>query len=189
MGSKTNFQIIAAPCKVVMALIVLLIALALAQSMGYEVIHEIAKLFDLEFDRYVQTPQQVTRAENLTEEQIQKLRLGNSVKKVLPDGTFHQIVLPLKRISGRIRKERQYDIEIYDVNDNLIWKGLEKDNPFKYPELIGPQVKESATGRWDNIRNFMSQRWMRELQMITPEFSQAIIVPVQKDKGFWLYDP
>ncbi|MCX5634445.1 MAG: hypothetical protein NTW55_01190 [Planctomycetota bacterium] len=102
-------------------------------------------------------------------------RVSRSDKKFLPDGTVHLISVVEQKGRQELWRER-----IYDVNDNLLWEGIRKDRPYKY--LTWAEYPNQS----------ITESWMRELGMITPEFSQALEIPVSLDGRTieaWRYDP
>jgi hypothetical protein len=188
MLSKKTFHKIAVPCKVFMILIVLLFALAIAQVMGFEIIREIASFFDIDINRHFYMPEQAPIIQ-LTQDQQNELKITKAQKMVLPDGNVHQIAhINYRKLSWRKRKELDYNIEIYDPNKHLIWKGPAKDKPFEYLEWSHVRLSSPSPYR-NHSDGLVSERGMREIMMITPEFSQALIVPIKSDDSFWRYDP
>jgi hypothetical protein len=102
-------------------------------------------------------------------------RIPSSVTGFLPDGTIHLICR-----TGYGKAGEQYNTEqIYDVNDKLLWQGLHKDRPYKY--LTWAMYPTQSIG----------EGWMREMGMITPEFSRVIEIPVSSQERTleaWRYE-
>ncbi|MHC4214835.1 MAG: hypothetical protein ACYSWP_15850 [Planctomycetota bacterium] len=188
MLSKKNIHKIAVPFKVFMILIVLLFTLAIAQVMGFEIICEIASFFDIDINRHIYMPEQ-TPIIQLTQDQQNELKITKAKKKVLPNGNVHQVAhIDWRKLSWRKRRELEYNIEIYDPNRQFIWKGPVKDKPFEYLEWS--HVTLSSPFQYRNHEDgLISERRMREIMMITPEFSHSLIIPTESDNDFWRYDP
>ncbi len=188
MLSKKNIHKIAAPCKVFMILIVLLFVIAITQVMGFEIIREIADFFDIHINRHIYTPEQAPIIQ-LTQDQQNELKITKAQKMVLTNGNVHLVAhIDWRILSWRKRQELEYNIEIYDPNKHLIWKGPVKDKPFEYLEWSHVRLSSPLSYR-NHQDGLVSQRRMREIMMITPEFSQSLITPIKSDDSFWQYDP
>jgi hypothetical protein len=104
-----------------------------------------------------------------------RMRIATSQKCFLPDGSIQLISRRgYSRAGTGYRK-----LQIYDVNDNLVWEGIQKDVPYEYLEWA------------QNLRNSCSDEQMRELKIITSEFSRNLDIPVNSEKRteeVWRYD-
>ena len=103
------------------------------------------------------------------------MRVSRSDKKFLPDGTVHLISAVEQKGRQELWRER-----IYDVNDKLLWEGIRNDRPYKY--LTWAEYPNQS----------ITEGWMREMGMITPEFSQVLEIPVSsQDRTIeaWRYEP
>jgi len=99
----------------------------------------------------------------------------------LPDGTIH-LVYRLKRIIGQKTAESEI-VQIYDTNDKLLWEGPRNKKPYEYLSW-SEQLPEYRTG--------FTWQMMKQLQMIQPEFSRNIEIPVgspDKPEQIWRYNP
>jgi hypothetical protein len=173
MRLKNNIKYIATLAKVFMTALILLLALLIIQSIIVETERTFAST------RLRQKPKP---AAELTPEEQQINRIRDSEKEFLPDGTI-QLVYTLKRIPGQ---ENQSDIDIvqiYDINNKLLWEGPRYNKPYEYLSWA-EQLREYRVG-------FTWQR-MKELQMIQPVLSRNIEIPVglpDKPEQIWRYNP
>jgi len=114
-----------------------------------------------------------------TEEEKRLRRIQYSVKEVLPDGTIHRLYQPGRTLYSQ--SENSAKQEVYDTNDNLLWQGITKDRPYKYLSWTA-----SAGGDSFNARS------MKQIQMITPELSRTLEIPVRSQNEtiqIWRYAP
>jgi len=104
-----------------------------------------------------------------------RMRIATSQKRILPDGSIH-----LANRRGYSRAGTDYTkFQVYDVNDNLVWEGIQKDMPYEYLDWA------------QNLRNSCSDERMRELKTITSEFSRNLDIPVnseERTEEVWRYD-
>ncbi len=168
MKLKSNLKYIATPAKIFMTVFIVLIAVSILQG----IILEIEYTF-----RFLATTQ--PKAE-LTQEKKRLKKIRNSAKVFLPDGTIHLVHKP-RRTPGRMDES---EIEqIYDANDDLLWEGPIEDQPYEYLSWA-EQIHRYHEG-FTNLR-------MKQIQMITPEFSQTLEIPVgprQQIRQVWRYSP
>ena len=178
MKLKINLKHIARPAKIFMTVFILLIAVLILQG----IILEAEQMSAYKKRRSAETK---SKAE-LTQQEKRLDRIKNSVKEFLPDGTIHLIYKP-KHIAGR-RGEFETE-QIYDVNDNLLWEGPQIERPYEYLSWAGRlHGKDSFT--YHRV-DFTLQR-LKQIQTITPVFSQNIEVPVRsgdKTRQIWRYHP
>lgn len=158
-----------------MTVTMLLIGLLIVQA----VIPEIVGIFMLP------KPTPKPAQPKLTAAQEKEKRVRKSRKEFLPDGTVH-LVHTIKN-TGLISAGKR--IEIYDTDDNLLWTGEDKDKPYNY--LVWSD-NFGLTGRGRG-RGGIGVRHMNQMQMINPDFSQTLIVPVvssqRKIVQRWRYEP
>jgi len=168
MKLKNDSKYIATPAKIFMTVFIVLVAVSILQG----IILEIERTF-----RFSATTK--PKAE-LTEEEKRIDRIRSSAKEFLPDGTIHLVHKP-RRTPGRMDES---EIEqIYDANDDLLWEGPTEDQPYEYLSWA-EQIHRFHEGftLWS----------LKQIQMITPEFSQALEIPVgprQQIRQFWRYSP
>ncbi|MFC1737738.1 hypothetical protein ACFL1G_01655 [Planctomycetota bacterium] len=102
-------------------------------------------------------------------------RIHLSTKNFLPDGTIH-----LRYILKHSRAGLDYsNVQISGADGNLLWEGLHKDIPFEYLS-------------WSERYQAFTASSMKELQMITPELSQTLQIPVSMQdeiEQIWRYEP
>jgi len=172
MRLKNNLKYVVTPAKIFMTVLILLFAVLIVQ--GIIIATE---------DIFTETKRRQTKTkpkEEATKEEKQVSRIRYSGKKILPDGTIHLIYRP-ERKPGRVDEPEM--VQIYDVNDNLLWEGPSTRNPYRYL---------TWAGRLNSYRRDFTQQRMRQLQMITPELSRTLEVPVQSEQQviqIWRYNP
>ena len=116
----------------------------------------------------------------LSEEEKHFQKIRRTAKNFLPDGTIHLVHKPgftLGRLAD-LKKE-----EVYDANGRLLWSGLEENRPYEY--LSWTKVLRTHSESF-------TDRQMKRLQTITPEFSQTVEIPIKshyKTKEVWRYEP
>ena len=98
-----------------------------------------------------------------------------SSKEVLADGTIHLVYTAEHSRVGQGYNERQ----IFDVNGNLTWQGLDKDKPYEYL-------------RWaERPSNSFSDSQLVYMQQIGPDLSRLLEIPVNSNlrtEEIWRYD-
>jgi len=173
MKLKTNLRYISTPAKIIMTVLVLLLAVSILQGII------------IATEEILRRPERRTTTskskEKLNQEEKRLDRINSSAKEFLPDGTIHLVYYKPGRTPGRFNEpERE---QIYDVNDNLLWEGLTNDRPYQYLSWADRQLGRSS--------NFTNDR-MKQMQMITPAFSQILEVPVKSGQDIiqiWRYHP
>jgi len=179
MNLKNISKYVASSSKVIMTIIVFLFAVHILQIITIELSSEIYRMLTkTKPDRAAAEP---TKQLSDTEKELR--RIHYSVKNFLPDGTIH-LTYSLGRTPGRFDEPGK--VQIYDVNDVLIWQGPESENPYEYLSW--------SDQRFRPYRYYgdLTERRMNELQMITPEFSQVIEIPVlaqDETVQVWRYLP
>jgi hypothetical protein len=170
MKPKDSLKHVAGPTKVFATILILLIAVVILQA----IIIEMAMFW--------KTPSRAKPAkpEKISEEEKHLQKILNSAKQFLPDGTIHLVheFSDTPTVSDDDQKQQ----EIYDVNGNLLWSGLEKNRPYEY--LSWARVPRGHEG--------FDERRMKQIQMITPELSRPLEIPVrlrEKTEQVWRYDP
>ena len=180
MNRKNIAKYVASSAKVIMTIIVFLFAVHILQIITVELSSEIYRML-------TKTKRDVSAVEptkQLSEAEKRLRRIHYSGKNFLPDGTIH-LTYSQGRTPGRFDLPEK--VQIYDVNDVLIWQGPESENPYEY--LIWSDERFRPYRLYHG--NFTERR-MNELQMITPEFSQVIEIPVLTQDGMvqvWRYLP
>jgi len=172
MKLKNNLKYIATSAKVFMTVFIVLIAVSILQVIIIQI--------ELTFAHVKQRPATTKPEAELTQEEKRLKRIRNSTREFLPDGTIH-LVHKLTRAPGRMDES---EIEqIYDANDDLLWEGPTEDQPYEYLSWA-EQIHRFHEG-------FTLQR-MKQIQMITPEFSQTLEIlvgPRQQIRQVWRYSP
>jgi len=180
MNLKNISKYVASSSKVIMTIIVFLFAVHILQIITVELSSEIYRML-------TKTKRDLLAAEatkQLSDVEKRLRRIHYSVKNFLPDGTIH-LTYRQGRTPGRFDEPEK--VQIYDVNDALIWQGPESENPYEY--LIWSDERFSPYRMYHG--NF-TERQMDELRMITPEFSRVLEIPVltQDDTvRVWRYLP
>lgn len=173
MRLEKNIKYVVTPAKIFMTVLILLFAVLIMQ--GIIIATE---------DIFTETKRGQTKTEpkeEATKEEKRINRIRYSEKKFLPDGTIHLVYRPERT---QVRRDKPEIMQIYDANDKLIWQGPISRRPH-YSHL-------SWAGRLNSYRRDFTQQRMRQLQMITPELSRTLEVPVQSDKKIiriWRYHP
>jgi len=114
-----------------------------------------------------------------TEEEKTQRRIKYSLKEVLPDGTIHLVYQPGRTLYSQWEDSAKQ--QVYDTNDNLLWQGIGKDSPYKY-------LSWAADAGGDSF----NARSMKEIQVITPELSRTLEIPVISQNEtiqIWRYAP
>ncbi|UCD51304.1 MAG: hypothetical protein JSW27_01470, partial [Phycisphaerales bacterium] len=126
MKTNSPIQSIATPARVVMTTLLVLFAVAIAQM----ALMEVSRVL---WARSLARPTSTTEQE-LTAEQQRIQRIRNARKEFLSDGTLH-LVTP----TGGPRYKAFYEpdsptaqLQVYDVNDRLLWDGQAKESPYGY---------------------------------------------------------
>ncbi len=170
MKLKISLKHIATPTKIFMTVLIVLLAVLMLQG----IIIQTERMFS----RTKQFSAPAKDKEELTEEEKRIDRIRSSSKEFLPDGTIHLVHKP-RRTPGRMDEP---EIEqIYDANDNLLWKGTSDKRPYEYLS-------------WANqLRRYgFTREQMKQMQMITPGFSRFIEIPIGSDDKtvqIWRYHP
>jgi hypothetical protein len=169
MKLQNKFQYIATPVKVFMAVLVILCLLSILQGICIEIEQTYARTKRV-------TTEEKSEAD-YTEEEKRIDRIQSSTKEFLADGTIH-LINRVEHISDQIYQE-----QIYDSNDNLLWEGPSDKRPYEYLS-------------WDrHLRHYSEgfyREQMKDVQMITTDFSRNIRVPVVSDnkiEQIWRYYP
>jgi len=169
MKIKNKFQYIAKPAKVFMTALIILIAVSILQGICIEI--------EQTYARKKQFATEEKSEAELSQEDKRQDRIRRSAKEFLPDGTIH-LIDRVEHISGRMDK-----VQIYDVNDNLIWEGQSDKKPYEYLSWA------EELRRYGNV---FSRQDMKRTQAITPGFSRYIEIPVGLEgtnKQIWRYYP
>lgn len=149
-------------CRVFMITLLLLVTLIFIQSC----IVEASGFFRLSRNSSYRVQQSQTKPSD------RQRRIERSVRMFLPDGTVHLAY------SDHQLPENQR-AQIYDLNDNLLWQGKEKELPEKYLKWPGMPGHYFATYT------------LRSRHVIYPDPHRSIIVPVPVGKdieSLWRYE-
>ena len=172
MKLKNNLKYIATSAKIFMTVFIVLIAVSILQGIIIQI--------ELTFAHAKQRPATTKPEAELTQEEMRLKRIRNSAKVFLPDGTIHLVHKP-RRTPGRMDES---EIEqIYDANDDLLWEGTTEDQPYEYL---------SWTEQIYRFHEGFTLQQMKQIQMITPEFSQTLEIPIgprQQIRQVWRYSP
>ena len=155
-------------------LVIVLIILHLAQSLAHEIIQDIE----------ISKRRSAAQAEERSGAQALSIadKIKQSSKRLLPDGTLHYVYTA----PGPLTHKGGQRIEVYDVNEQMVWSGPTKPLPFKY--LSWAQFRGHYYGYGETV----SQGRIRRMHAITPEFSGSLIVPIKRGgetQGIWRYNP
>lgn len=93
-------------------------------------------------------------------------QINKAQKQFLYDGTVHLVYTPEDQITRGDEKK----IEVYDKNYDPLWTGKRKDNPHSYLS-------------WSRSPQGIRSEYFQEMQMVTPEFSDTLVIPVISEKG------
>ena len=173
MNLRDITRYVSSPAKVVMVLAALLFGVLCAEGIIVELIWELRK---------PQYRRSDSDRPKLTEAQARQERIRKSQKKFMADGTVHLLreVFSGERYYRGPSEERQ--IEVYDTNHKLLWSGKRRNSPYRYLSFIHYRKG------WGRQREFLT-----ETNMITPEFSKSLIIPVlsgdRRIAQRWRYEP
>jgi hypothetical protein len=184
MKLKNISKYVASSSKVIMTIIVFLFAVHILQIITIELSIELSS----EMSRMlVKTKHDLSAAEptkQLGDAEKRLQRIHHSGKNFLPDGTIH-LTQRQGRTPGRFDEPEK--VQIYDVNDVLIWQGLESENHYEYLSWYDQRFRP-----YTMYHQHLTERRMNELQMITPEFSRILEAPILTQDGtvqVWRYLP
>ena len=172
MKQQNYLRYVATPAKVIMTVLILLIAVIILQG----IIIETERMFAYTERR----PAAKEPEKQLSEAEKRIQRIHRSAKEFLPDGTIHLV----HKLGWPLGRRGQPETEqIYDANDNLLWEGLTKDRPYEYLSWV-KGFRRSSEG--------FDDRRMKQIQLITLEFSRTVEVPVGSEgqtEQIWRYHP
>jgi hypothetical protein len=113
-------------------------------------------------------------------------RIKWSAKRFMPDGTVHQLVY---EENNYYQDDAEKKVSIYDVNDNLVWQGLQKEIPYQY--LDWPERLNIASWYGSAAEGF-NKLGLHRMLTFTPDISGTIEFPVSQNneiKNIWRYLP
>jgi hypothetical protein len=168
MNLKGISKSVAAPARIFVTILILLMSLFILQVIVPEVVRA------LFYDRTMQLSQEYQ--ERYSEEDKKLLKIADADKEFLPDGTIHLVISP-ERWTGKL--ESRSNISVFDVNNNLLWEGPGEDRPYKYLSWT-PSTNRGIFTRWS----------MMGIDGISPDSSRSLEIPVRtKDKvmQIWRY--
>ena len=169
MELKEKSKYITTPVRVLMTACIILIALLILQLITIEMA-SLPPHSDTRPAKQIKEP---------TEEEKRLRRIQYSVKEVLPDGTIHLLYQPGRTLYSQWEDSSKQ--QVYDTNDNLLWEGIAKDSPYKY-------LSWTADAGGDSF----NAQSMKQIQMITPELSRTLEIPVilqNETIQIWRYAP
>jgi len=179
MKLKNISKYAASSSKVVMTIVIFLFAVHILQIITVELSSEIYRML-------TKTKREISAAEEtkqLSDAEKRLRRIHLSGKNFLPDGTIH-LTSSKERTPGLFDEPEK--IQIHDANDVLIWQGPESENPYEYLSWSDQRSRPYT------IYFRLTDKQMKNIQMITPEFSQVIEIPVRAQDGsvqIWRYLP
>ena len=159
------------PARIFVTCLIILIAVAILQIVAVEIWGVLAST------RLRTRLLAIEAKEQLSEDQIRTRRIRDAAKEFLPNGSIHLVsrLRPVSTESDTLR--------VFDTNDNLLWEGPHDDQPYEYL---------SWASDLHGYGQGFGQRQMRETQIITPEFSRTLEIPVgtsRKITQVWVYRP
>jgi hypothetical protein len=163
MKLKNLTGYISTPAEILMTLIIFLIAVLILQVAIIGMVGVLGP------------PEKWTepRQPELTEARKQRWRINDMQKKFLPDGTIH--LIETVKEEGKLRV-----VNVYDANETLLWSNRDK-NPYHYLSWA------------EFLKGGINVDMMRLSQILTPEFSRTLVVPVTNDERqivqMWRYEP
>ncbi len=176
MKLKNISRYVAPSSRVVMTIVIFLFVVSILQGIAIEVGYEITRM--LTETKRKRPPAEPTK--ELSEAEKKLWRIRRSGKNFLPDGTIH-LTYRVGLTPGR--KGEPEKVQIYDANDTLVWQGPANENPYEY-------LSWSDAQRFR--RHLFTDKSLKRIQMITPEFSQVLEIPVRAQDGtkqVWRYLP
>lgn len=177
---STDFpKYIAAPSKAIMTLLVLLVGLLVVQA----IVIESARALRLAKYRREEIKKEKEQERELTEQQKTLRIIRDSAKQFLPDGTIHLVYRPRTAFA----KEERANIQVFDTNLSVLWQGPRNENPYEYLAWY----ESPDRGRY-RFHEYLRDKDLKQTQMITPEFSRFLEIPVGSTDGveqLWRYSP
>lgn len=159
MKFKQYIKYVAAPAKVSITIVIILLALIMGQAISIETVQLFA--YKIESPPQVDTPEP-------NEQELKLRRMSNSARECLPDGTIHLAVDSTdNRHSSYDRyKEDEYRY-VRDVNDKLLWEGPAKECPYDY-----------ISWTTESLRRSFGPRDIHRLRTVSPDWVQILEIPV-----------
>ncbi len=175
MNAKHPIHYIARPARVLMATLLVLLLVAFAQAITFE----LTSVF------WMTTPASSTEPkQELTPEQTRTQRILRAKKEFLPDGTLHLVTQ-----IGENRWQPAYGSypsnapmgqeQVYDVNDRLLWDGSASERPYNY--LSWAQATRND--------GFTSERMRHLQQFAEPQVLEIPVAAPDELLETWRYDP
>ncbi len=172
MKLKNIYQYIARSVTIITTALIVLVIVLIIQGILFETART--------FTHKRQQPDITKTEAELSQEEKRLNIIRNSAKEFLPDGTIHHV----NRLENKpSRRDEPEMLQIYDINDNLLWEGLDNKNPYEYL---------SWSSRISSRYNSFTQQRLKQIQIITPGFSQDIEILVGSDnqtEQIWRYRP
>ncbi|MBN2139254.1 MAG: hypothetical protein JW720_15740 [Sedimentisphaerales bacterium] len=172
MKLKNKIEFFAAPAKIFVTVVIILIVVMILQAL----VIEIAWAIRHETARSVTPAAKETGEPNEAEQKLARIR--SCLKDFLPDGTVHLISSSNRRPYSQ--PNESVNRRIYDVNDNLLWEGV-SSSPYKYLSWADIVSRESF--------RLQDMKW---LNMISPDMCRSLEVPIRTEDAvveIWRYLP
>ena len=174
MDAKNPIHYIARAARVLMASLLILLLVAIAQAITIE----LASLF------WTTTPASSTEPEeDITAEQQRTQRIVRAKKEFLPDGTLHLVMQISGNRSHLLYRASPSDTpmgqeQVYDVNDTLLWDGSASERPYNYLSWA------------QSVRNdgFRSERMRHLHQFAEPRVLEIPVATPDALLEIWRYD-
>jgi len=153
--------------KVFVTVLIMLLIIHMLQFMTME----IYRVFT-----YNKMYQSVSQKQDLSPEKQRLERIKRSAKHLTTD---NKILLVYSLRDSAIQNAS--DVNIYDTDQNLLWQGERDDIPYSILS-------------WSSPNRAVDQRWIRQLNRITPELSQSLEIavrapgPIGEIMSIWRYD-
>ncbi|MDI6448581.1 hypothetical protein [Anaerobaca lacustris] len=175
MNARNPIHYIARPAGVFMVTLLVLLLVAFAQAITFEV----ASLF------WTATPASPAEPkQELTPEQARTQRIIGAKKEFLPDGTLHLVTQISGNRSHLLYRASPSDApmgqeQVYDVNDTLLWDGSASERPYNYLSWAQATRNDGFTSEW-----------MRHLQQFAePQVLEIPVAATDELLETWRYDP
>ena len=180
MNLKNISKYVASSSKVIMTIVIFLFVVHILQIITIELSYEISRML-------VKTKRDISAVEatkQLSDTEKRLRRTHRSGKNFLPDGTIH-LTYRQELTPGRFDEPEK--IQIHNANDTLIWQGLASENPYEYLSWSDQRFRP-----YRMYHGNFTERQMKNMRMITPEFSQVLEIPILTKDGMmqvWRYLP
>lgn len=175
MDAKHPIHYIARAAGVFMATLLVLLLVAFAQAITFELTYV--------FWTATPAPSKEPKQE-LNPEQARTQRITGAKKEFLPDGTLHLVTQIGENRWQALRGPYPFDApagqeQVYDVNDRLLWDGPAKEQPYDY-----------LSWAQDTRRDSLTHERMRNLQQLAePRILEIPVATQEQLREQWRYVP